>query len=571
MSDARFLLAEWLLEAGAGASARAMLGGLRGARANRLRERSARVRLAPGVYALLAETSDEAAATLPLHPEPGRSRAAAPDLRAACDLASDLVRRRLGVPSLPAFHFPFDEWLAASGPSLGLPAFLAFVAHLVPDRALDRPVHATGRLDADGRVHPVGHLPSKVAAARREAPSGLILVPDEGALGELADGSAADELRPIRTVDEALEVVFGPGPLTPDPSLFRVDILLARARAHDDPNEALRLLEAVEPSRLANADRVQLHWELGTRLRHVGRTEEAARHHAAAREQLAAQRGTLGAELAERYDIEAWSTRLSQHHVREVVEAVGERLERPFLAVGNELRARGLLAFAHGVAGDSARAVQVRAGNLPLHDSSAHLASSRPFTLCYLTLDAARAGDAAAFDRYGAMLCQETPPGDAKQWRYHAMALVRGLVHLRREDDALAWAEDRARFAGARAPASLVHMLRDGGPIADHPEISTARGLVRAFGRSDRLDEAETLAGRVLRGQPGLKGWIAGLVHLELAAQLDRVGRRDEARGLARETTRWMGECERSASDFHREAIEGDPRGLEIGLDRVWY
>jgi len=573
MSEARLLLAEWLLEAGAGASARAVLGRLRGGRANRLRLRGGRTRLAPGVYALLAELGEGDAgggATIPLLPEPGRSRATASDLRAACDLASSLARARLGLETSPDFRFPFDEWLEASGPSIGLPAFRAFLAHLVPDRAPPGPVLATGRLDPEGRVHPVGHLPAKLSAARREAPRALLLVPDQDESRSFA-GLAAD-VRAVRTVDEAVSLVFGDDPLQADPSLARVDLLIARASSHAEPEEALRLLGGLDPERLAPADRVQLHWELGRRLRHVGRTAEAAAQHLAAREHLLAQRGTVGAELAERYELEALSTSLSRHEVHAVIDALNARLRRPFLSVHNELRARGLLAFALGVAGDSRGALATREDNLPLHDLGSELAASRPFTLCYLAYDAARVGDVAAFERYAARLCQETAPGDGKQWRYNAMALIRGLVALGRDDDALAWAEDRARYAGARSPASLCLLLtEEATAIEAHPEVGTVRGLVRALGRSGRLEDARRLSDRIPREGDGLIGWLRGLVHLELATQLFAAGWAGEAADQAAAARRQMARAEPAASVFHRPLIDRPLDELAAGVDGVWY
>lgn len=121
MSDERLSIAEWLLSSGAGASARRVLGELRGAPANRLRLRARDAALAPGVYALVT-LPDGVGAVVPLRPSPGRSRAGDTAFRGACDRALDEARAFLRAPGLPSLRFAFEQWFAVFGPSIGLPA-----------------------------------------------------------------------------------------------------------------------------------------------------------------------------------------------------------------------------------------------------------------------------------------------------------------------------------------------------------------------------------------------------------------------------------------------------------------
>lgn len=565
MNDSRLALAEWLVEAGAGASARTALGDARGGRANRLRLRSRGVRLAPGFYALVA--SEGGGLVLPLTVHPGRSTAPDPRLRDACDLASEVARRTLDVPELPSLHVPFEQWLAASGPSIGLPALLAFLAHFAPHRRPAVPVLATGRIDLDGRVQPVGHMPEKLAAAAAEVGERLVLIPGAAE----AEGARAD-LGPVavRDVPTATARVFGPAPLAADPALCRLDRVIERSRQLPDPAEALERLRAFEGAALPPADRVRLQWEIGTRLRHLGRGAEAERHHATARAMLADTRGTLGAEAAERYELEHLSTMLSRHAVDQVVAALRERLEAPFLTAANELRARGLLAFALGVAGRNAEAVAARRENLPLHDASAALDATRAFTLCYLTLDSALAGDGAGFESFGRDLVAATAPGDARQWRYDAMVLVRGAVALGRRDEALAWAEGEGPLLGAPTPPDLLRLRREDGPVRAHPEVSTLRGLVRALRLRGDPVGARALASRAVPGE-GLLGWVSALAGLEAALACLDAGEEALAARLVEASRAELRRCDPTACAFHRGILEAGPDALGEALGRVWY
>ncbi len=566
MSGGRLELARWLLDAGAGRSARQVLGRARGAAANRVRLAADRVALRPGVYALVA-LPEGGGVALPLRPAPGRSRARDADFRDACALAHECARRLLGAGALPALRFEFEEELAISGPSIGLPAALAFVAHFAPSRAPRRAVLATGRLLGDGRVAPVGHLAVKCAIAGAERGASLLLVPRDD------EGAAAGATR-VDSLAAAARAAFGPAALAPDVALAPLESVLHRARTSPDAAEGVALLEPIEPDSLPPADRARLLFDLGTLQRNLGRSHEAARLHERARPLLEAERAVIGGEASERFELECWATAIDQFRLDEAAAALGARLGAPFLKLRNELRCRGMLAQALSMQGRPREALATRRGNLPLHARSEGLRKVLPATLCHLALDAARAGEADAFERLVLELEAATRPGDEAQRRYNAAALVRGLVALGRHELALAWARDLARAFGQRAPASLVRAAVGQAASAEQPEASALRALARALRRTGRPGEAIELGERALAAAEGLGelyGWVARLIAFEVALARADLGD-DEGAALA------LGRVRPSLAALHPGAIRHhapllDAAGarLEVELDRVWY
>ncbi len=124
-----------------------------------------------------------------------------------------------------------------AGASLQLPAYLAMYAvcadklrktgslasHLSGDR-----LYATGELRGDGAIEPVRGVDAKLACVVRgidEGESAVFLVPAENASDirggedvsedgrslQVVQGGSTVEVRPLRSLDEALEAAFGPG------------------------------------------------------------------------------------------------------------------------------------------------------------------------------------------------------------------------------------------------------------------------------------------------------------------------------------------------------------------------
>lgn len=106
------------------------------------------------------------------------------------------------IPPLPDRTEPAD----LRGDSVGLAAALATVARLWRETTY---VAATGRVDANGRIAPVEFMETKLEGLRREAPFvDRVLVPWSADYPERTTRNGL-EIIPVRTVDEALDLVFG--------------------------------------------------------------------------------------------------------------------------------------------------------------------------------------------------------------------------------------------------------------------------------------------------------------------------------------------------------------------------
>lgn len=576
-AEQRIDLAALLVEAGAGSSARAVLGSVRGAAANRLRARADTGALRAGVYALTAlqfehegaGSVDEGVA-VPLLVEPGEPRSIDEESRLACTRARDLVRARLGLSSSDtAVRLAGDARWPVRGPSIGLGAALAFAHFWMPSRALPEAVLATGALGEDGSVRAVGHMEAKRSIASRERGARLVLAPAEGE-------GARDGERLVRTLDEALAVVFGPGPYEPDVRVLRFEERLARACAEPDMERASASLHGLlAQTDLAHGDRVRVALELGTRLRHLGRTDEALALHRAARVELddPSLRALLGGESAERYELECCATEMDDFAIERVTEALRARVVRPFLLTRNELRCRGMLAQAAGMAGAFTEATRLREQNLALHARSEALRAVLPGTLCWAALDAARAGDSPRFEQHARALVSARRPGDTQQARYDGACLLRALVALGRDADALRWAHGESLLYGAPAPECVLALARGADPVSTYPEVSALRSLVRAHWRTGSYARARECASRARPAGGPLVAWMGTLVSLEYSLALRASGdepRAREARDRARSSLR---ATHRSASAHAaHEDLFSDLWGLvENALDRVWY
>jgi hypothetical protein len=561
---ARVALARWLLDAGAGHSARNVLGAMRGADANRIRIAAQDVRLRPGIYCLVT-LPDGTGAVLPLRPTPGHPRADDRSFRDACVTAHAQVRAILKDRSLPMLRFELEEELAVFGPSVGLPAALAFLAHFAPARAPTVAVLATGGLLADGRVTQVAQLDAKHAIALQEGAGAIIFPSGEGSWPGVVHAS---------TFAEAARVVFGDRPLGLDVARSDVDVSIHRARTLSTTAEGIALLASLDHAALTPADRARVFFDLGSFHRNLGQCHEAWRLHREARALLETERQVIGGEAAERYELECWATELDQFHLADAVAGLRERLGRPFLKLRNELRCRGMLAQGVAMGGRFAEAVAIRSANLALHERSDALSLVRPATLCHLALDASLAGDAATFETSIEALRTATRPGDETQWRFNATVMVRGLVALGRHETALQWSRDEISVFDCRAPATLILAAAGHAPVVSAPELTALRALVRASRRLGRTDEAIVLGTRAVlaAGEPTeLFGWMAALLRLELAlAQHDR-GDHDAAEAATRDAQARLSRLHAEATAFHAPLLSASATEREAALDRVWY
>jgi hypothetical protein len=552
--DHRLTLAEWLIDSGSGRSAIHVLGDLRGQRANELRRLAAGAELrSRTVYALVALGDGSLGCAVPLAPAPGASRSRDPALMEACDTALDLARRTLGAPNLPSLRFELEEWLAMFGSSLGLPALLAFLGYYAPSRMPSPAILATGRLLGDGSIVPVGGMEAKLAVARAETGDKVVLMPED-----------------TPSATEAIARIFGADPLAPERHVLTLDETIERARAEPDRNDAIAALEALPLDRFPPTDRVRIVLELGTLARHAGDSRRASELHARARALLDAERRFLGGDAAERYELECRLSAMDEFRIDESIEVLTRRVEEPFLNAHNEVRCRGMLAQALGMAGRYRDAVAARHPNVVLQGGSESLRAVLPGTYCYLALDSARAGDARGFESFAERVCTTTRPGDENQWRFDAAAIIRGLVALGRHGEAIAWAQDRCRLFGHRIPAYIARAVS--GSTTGHPETSILRALARAYRRIGDAAGAVAIGRRVPRVDAGsnLIAWLAALVHLEAALAAEELGDRS-ASGRIADLAADLPRLHADASRFHADLIVARGSDLERAIDRVWY
>jgi hypothetical protein len=296
--------------------------------------------------------------------------------------------------------------------------------------------------------------------------------------------------------------------------------------------------------------------------------------HDKARTLLDAERQVIGGEASERFELECWATAIDQFRLDEAARSLEARLHAPFLKLRNELRCRGMLAQSLSMQGRYREALAVRRGNLPLHARSEALRKVLPATLCHLALDAARAGEADAFERGLLELEAATRAGDEAQRRYNASALVRGLVALGRHELAIAWARDEERAFGQRSPASLARAASGEAFTAEQPEASTLRALARALRRVGRPREALALGEGVLAAAEGLDdlwGWEARLIAFEIALAHAELGDPVAADATLRAVREVLPALHPAASRHHAPLLDAHGARLEAELDRVWY
>lgn len=157
------------------------------------------------------------------------------------------------IPPLPGRTEPAD----LRGDSVGLAAALATVWRLWPGTTY---VAATGQVDAMGRTVPVAFMEAKLEGLRREAPFiRRVLVPWSADYPERIARNDL-EIIPVRTVDEALELVFGSKhvqiAVMPPLDAAREAVRLELAREHEFASAyATAALRALDESKLSQRDR----------------------------------------------------------------------------------------------------------------------------------------------------------------------------------------------------------------------------------------------------------------------------------------------------------------------------
>jgi len=123
----------------------------------------------------------------------------------------------------PEYVFPVQVDIDSGevgGPSAGLAFTLALLDQLTPGSLTgDRKVAVTGTISLDGSVGPVGGVVQKTEAAV-SAGAKVFLVPPDELAGATEAARGRLQVRPVRTLDEALEVLgeFGGDPVPAVPA-----------------------------------------------------------------------------------------------------------------------------------------------------------------------------------------------------------------------------------------------------------------------------------------------------------------------------------------------------------------
>lgn len=561
--DPKLDLARRLLDVGAGASSRAALAGVRTVEANDLRERSTRMTLSPGVYALGALPTGFGT-LLPLRPRLGAPRLRDPSARAACAQAKDVVRALFGTGGahLPELRFDGDDRIPLEGASLGLPAALAYALHYA---GLARgAVLASGALRADGHVDRVVGLHEKLTAAAEERGVRVVFVPADADVSDAVHDALGSRLVRVASLSDALAELGIPQPVVASTFL---DGDVQRAAALELPDgDAIEALLALRHASAYPADRTRLDVDLAARLRHLGRSAEAADAATRLLETLAEER--LGASLRETLELHYWLGRMDLFALDAAREGLERMLARGIAEPMNEIRVRGALAQALGMAGAFEEAYETRRKNLTLHALSAECAKGAPGTLSVLALDAARIGRAREFDAHLAEFTARHP-GDVASVAFGASAFVRGSVLLGRFQDVASWFDAKGTMA-----CPFPRALADGittRALTSHPEVSLVRALVRALGELGRADDALALAACVVPERDSLRGFLAHLVDIEAGMVAVAAGRRDEGAARIASAQVAIRAAHGAAVAHHEDLLADDPRVLRRAIDRVWY
>ncbi|MET0341536.1 MAG: S16 family serine protease [Polyangiales bacterium] len=556
--------ARWLLANGAPASAAEVLRGLRGGDVGKVQRECQRMVAQPGIFALLVATVSYGgvakkigvAARVPARI--GRWHPIDPAMREGYEVVMSLASHHLGT-DLPYLKFEFSSMVdAAGGPSFSLPALLSVIAHYVPSRSPHKPVFATGQVGPSGAILPVGGMNEKIEAAQREKCPCLILVPP----GTNIEGTTC-----VETVEQAIRLVFGAAPLTPDQAVLGLNRLIDDVRKMRDWEAALDRLQIPE-AKLQPADLARLKFEQGAILLHLGRTEDASRLHAQAAQLLGEPaRLAIGRERAEHYDLFPILAAMDRFEIDDAIAALEALVRQPFQSYANKLRYQGALAQAYGMRGDYADAVRMRTRNLALHPETDELAAMEAGTRCCLAVDSARAGFARDFDEHAQRLGALSPQSDAHQATFNASATIRGLVALGEHARAVAFASGAEAF-GWYAPENVQALVHGTAPISTHPDVSTARALCRAYRRLGEPDRAIAIADRACTSDDtagGLVRWVVELLALEGTLA------RAEPEALQSEIRARMQRWHPAASAFHASLMTATASDLEIALSGVWY
>ena len=557
MSEADLTFAEWLMASGAGRSARAFLDlkRVRGPEANDLRQAAPESTLRPGIYGMVVLNGT--GLVVPIQVRDGAPLSGNAAYQTSCHRAVAEASRILGT-EVHACSIEVEAVLAPDGDSLGLPILLAILEHF-SSRQVTRPVLATGSLRADGTVGAVGEVSRKLGAADRELDSAsrMTLFPAEGGAARSAGSFDAE--------------VFGPGPFSLDGRRLQFEDRLERAMREATHSRAIEELHVLLSEQHPPADRFRCLNEIGIRWRHLGHSTEADRAFAEASLLLPSASRVVGKEAVDFFRIQDLATARDSFRLTEAESGLRTALQG-LTGHRNAVHCRGALAQVLSMLGHPREAIELRTENICLQEAESRLKADLPQTYCNLAFDSGRAGDSAGFDRWVAKL-NEMPMLIPRQGIYNAAAIVRGLVALERDQEALTWIQGGS-FLGRTIDPFVAEQLHSPGPIVGHPEVSLARAASRALRRTSRHREAAALANRIRRatGHPDrLVEWLGEVGHLEEVLALQELGRQSEADELLASVRSSLPVAHSGATSHHAGLLTAAGVELERAIDFVWY
>jgi hypothetical protein len=482
----------------------------------RYRRLSAEPTIPAGIYAV--GTIAGTAIVLPVSASPGQTFNSGYDeeSRDACEVAADVVERRLERPGtpFPSFAVSLPSRIFVSGRSLGLAAALE-IARRACGLAVTAPVVATGELTRNGSVLDVDFVKRKLEAAFDElrGRDGIVLCPNGNAYATV-EGS---QLCRVASFSEALRAVWGDVPLRVAPTLLAVESLIAESRAEQDHRAAIRVLESRPFEDLPTVDRARLLLEIGTRLRHTGDVERAFALHAEVERLLPEILAVEGRTVVESMLVELVATQVGTFQIEAAEKRLRTMLGAGFEMIHNRVRCQGMLAQVLSTLGRHEEVITLRESNLELQRQSDAMRREIPRTLASLVYEAARAGRNDVFDRYLPVLFETTRPGDHEQIRYNDAAIVRGLVLLGRSREFLGWLRGTRSLLNTLPSAGLLEIFNGNLQISTHPEVSTSRCLARALLAEGSVDAAARIVSRVSSSPADvLVHWFGSLCTLEM-------------------------------------------------------
>lgn len=573
------LAAKALIDLGVPRSAAALLASSRdrghelGALRTRAGRQSLTRRLAPGFYGVVVHA--DVGLVVPLHAERGTPRGVQqdPSLASSQRLANQHAHARFGDSSrLPWLFVRLPEELGIQGNSLGLAAFLAFVARLTGFEP-QRPIAALGDLGAGDAVGSVGRDGPKLAAMARDlaGQDGLVLVTPEDSAAIPADLRAIQ----VETLTEALLTVFGRTGFKAAFEVVSLEDLLRTCRRETDSARVVTRLGGIRTDALPAADQAEVLMLLGTHLRHLGHTDEARNCHEEAANLLEEAEPVLGAAHIEDLRMECLATEVDRFELEDLESRLRARLAEPFATLHNRIRCAGMLSQVVSMRGRPDEALRIRVPSLDIQQRHAGMRDEIPWTLCALTLEAARAGDAEAFRRFGERLLRETPAGDSHQEAFNTAALSRGLALLE-PASLVAWAGGGTLWDHP-SPGPLQRLIA-GDSVPGNAALSTARALIRALRVAGDPGRGAKVAGAVRLPEPNLARWVGALALVEGALAARDAG--EDPLPLWSVGRRTLESAHPAAARFHAElgmldaappTREPDIAELESHIDRVWY